>query len=219
MQSNHLSSSLRTWPDEPLAHQAKAAYEEARHPTEAPASLEVMEDDSPRTLRGYHEALGEWLAAYQEYLTTGDAHARARVAGATAAASAALDALGFDVRVMPPPALGGYAVRGLYNVAFAHENTTWGGDAIPAVIDVVIAAQAQAKQRLREAERQRRNPFYWGDRFLRAILGFPVYLVGLILRIPPKRLDASAWGTVLRVVGLAVEVALAIVGGRQVGWW
>jgi hypothetical protein len=175
--------------------------------------------ESPRTLRGYFASLGAFAVAYDAFLTSQAPQDRARVADAMPAASAALDALGFKLSVMPPPLLGGYAVSGLYNVAFLFERATWGGDAIPLVFDVVRSAQAEAKQRLVEVQRQRRNPLYWGDRFLRAILGFPVYLVGLILRIPPERLDASAWGTVLRVVGLAAEIALVVVGGRQVGWW
>jgi hypothetical protein len=179
-----------------------------------------MEDDSPRTLRGYVVALATFLTAYTAYLKTGDAAERARVVEAIPAASIALGELGFDLVMMPPLAFRGYPpVRGLYNVAFLHEHSSWGEDAMSMVVDMVTAAQVQAKLRIQEAERRRRNPLYWGDRFLRAILGFPVYLVGLILRIPPERLDASAWGIVLRVLGLVAEIALVVIGGRQVGWW
>lgn len=57
----------------------------------------------------------------------------------------------------PEPALGGYLISGLYNVAFAHENVSW-GDAVKTVFDTVIAADARSKSRLQEAQRRRRNP-------------------------------------------------------------
>jgi hypothetical protein len=185
--------------------------------TDALASLRAVEDDSPRTLRRYQKALSEFHSAYKEHLATGSPAARSRAVAAIPAASEAMDELGIGVEVLPPPALGGYRVQGLYNVAFLHERYSYGDPKF--VIDFVENAQAAAKLRLQQAKRRRRNPLYWGDRVLRAILGFPVYLVGLILRIPPERLDASAWGTVLRVAGLAAEIALVAVGGRQVGWW
>jgi hypothetical protein len=100
-----------------------------------------------------------------------------------------------------------------------HEHYTWADDMPQATIDVAEAGRVKTQLRLEEVNRLRRNPLYWGDRLLGAILGFPVYLVGLILRVPSERLDASAWGTVLRVAGLAVEVALVVITGRQVGWW
>jgi hypothetical protein len=184
------------------------------------ASLPIVKDDSPRTLREYDAALGAFLVAYREYLDArGEAKARARVVKAIPAASAALRALGFDLYVLPPPVIGGAPIRGLHNVAFLHEAPGWGTDAIQRVIDMGEEARVEAGLRLGKAQRRRRNPLYWGDRLLRAVLGFPVYLVGLILRIPPERLDASAWGIVLRVLGLVAEIALVVIGGRQVGWW
>jgi hypothetical protein len=182
-----------------------------------PASLGRVTRDSPRTLRGYSSALTAFLDAYRDYLE--DAQARARVVKTIPAAHEALNALGLEPAVLPPPALGGYTLRGLFNTAFAHERYTWAGDMPQATIDIAEAGRVKAELRLEEARRLRRNPLYWGDRLLRAILGFPVYLVGLILRVPPERLDASAWGTVLRLAGLAVEGALVLVTGRQVGWW
>jgi hypothetical protein len=178
-----------------------------------------VNDDSPRTLKGYFVALGTFLSAYDAYLRRPNAETRLGVTEALPAASNALSALGFNMAVMPPPALGGYPVRGIYNVAFVHERTMWGSDAVPLVFDTVQSAQAEAKRRVHEAERRRRNPLYWGDRVLRAILGFPVYLVGLIVAVPSERLRASAWGSVLQVAGVVAEIALAVVGGAQVGWW
>jgi hypothetical protein len=58
----------------------------------------------------------------------------------------------------PEPALGGYLISGLYNVAFAHENVSWGDVAVKTVFDTVIAADARSKSRLQEAQRRTRNP-------------------------------------------------------------
>lgn len=180
-----------------------------------------MADKPPRTYRRYSEALDAFLDAYREYLEGGDQQARARVVKAIPAADEALTALGLLPGVMPPPGLGGYAVSGLANTAFLHEQWLWAAQSNTdqATIDAAEQGKAKAELRLQEARRRRLNPLYWGDRFLRAVLGFPVYLVGLILRIPAERIDASAWGVFLRVAGLVVEAALVVVTGRQIGWW
>lgn len=175
-----------------------------------------MITDSPRTLLRYDHALDAFGTAYVAYLQTGEGLARARAVTALPAAHEALDALGFEPVVMPPPAFGGYTVRGLYNTAFYHERYSDAGDIVRMNLDLLGAAKAQVQLQREELARRRRNPLYWGDRLLRAILGFPVYLAGLFLRVPPERIDASGWGTVLRVAGVAATT-LAVVGG-WLGW-
>jgi hypothetical protein len=87
------------------------------------------------------------------------------------------------------------------------------------LVDAVQVAASQLAGRERHLRRQRRNPLYWGDRFLRAVLGFLAYLLSLIFRVPFSQVEESAWGTLLRFVALVSEVLAVYFGGHAAKWW
>jgi hypothetical protein len=77
----------------------------------------------------------------------------------------------------------------------------------------------ELERRERDIAHRRRNPLYWGDRLLSLLLGFPSYLVGKIIGVPASRIDATPWGTILRVAELAAAGLGVYLGGRNAGWW
>jgi hypothetical protein len=117
------------------------------------------------------------------------------------------------------PAMGGYQIRGLSNAIFAHESMPFVTPPWQQVLDTLDSSIAKRREELRQTRRRRFNPLYWGDRILSAVLGLPAYLVGRVLRIPPERIEGSHWGTPIRLAGLILQIALVIIGGRQVGFW
>jgi hypothetical protein len=96
---------------------------------------------------------------------------------------------------------GEHSYTGLANLAFLHEQPGWGGYDNPpyeAVIFNLDAARAHLVDAAEQAEARRRNPLYWIDRALRALLTIPAYLVGLIVGESAVKIDRSAWGLPLR---------------------
>jgi hypothetical protein len=61
-------------------------------------------------------------------------------------------------------------------------------------------ADAELGQQEQELAGKRRNPLYWGDRIVSAVLRFPAYLVAKIVGVPTDRIDKSVWGTILRLI-------------------
>ena len=57
------------------------------------------------------------------------------------------------------------------------------------------------------------------DRLLRAVLGFPIYVLSIILGEPVEDFERSRWATLIRIVEFVVAAVAAFIGGRQLGWW
>lgn len=87
------------------------------------------------------------------------------------------------------------------------------------ILDTTESAIARVQSRRSDAIRKRFNPFFWIDRLLRAVLGFPAYLVSLIFRVPLDEIERSPFALPLRLGGLAIEGLVAYFGGREAGWW
>lgn len=190
---------------------------------------------SVRRIRENIEALAEFREAYTAYLNatviagrhpssepTLRREAARSVAGASRAFSLAGTSVGWDLRHS-----GGPLIEGLGSLAFLHETPHGYSESIftpglppyRAVLDMVEQTLNYLEHAEREARRRRRNPLFWIDRVLRALLGIPAYLLGLILGTPAYEIEKSPFGTPLRVLALALEVVGVAIAGRQVGWW
>ncbi len=190
---------------------------------------------SLRRVRHSREELAEFRNAYTEYLnatviagkhpTSEPAlrrEAARTIAGAARAMSLAGTDVGWDLRHS-----GGPLITGLGSVAFLHETPHGYSESIftpglppyRAVLDIVEQTLDYLEHSEREVRRRRKNPLYWIDRMLRALLGIPAYLLGLVLGTPAHEIEKSPFGTPLRVLGLVLEVLGLAIAGRQVGWW
>ena len=108
---------------------------------------------------------------------------------------------------------------GLRNLAFEHESG-FGQPSTPKfVIDCVLQGKGKLEHLIEIERRKMRNPLYWIDRSLRALLGIPAYLISLIVGVPRYRLERGPWGPLLRVVAVAADVAGVWGVGRVLGWW
>jgi hypothetical protein len=165
----------------------------------------------------FHNAHGEYIKAGPE----GKPQVRARVVELLPAAQIGLDRAGIQPTLYPPPAMGGPIKHGLANIAFAHETYPFGAeDSIRMVSDSLQLAASRLEQRAVEEEHRRRNPLYWIDRGLRALLGIPAYIISLLFpSYSFREIDSSVFGAPLRLLS-AASSALAIFWiGRQAGWW
>lgn len=160
---------------------------------------------------------------------------RSRVRELAVVAADAVNATGQQVAVTPPRnAPGAYPLVGLVAVAFAHEDPTFhneptmgpGGvfyasnrpDSMDITIDVVENAVAILKRRKELEQRRRRRLTYWPDRVLRAILGFPAYLISLFLGFDRRDLS-SGQAQLLWVVSVIADVAGIAGAGVAFDWW
>lgn len=122
---------------------------------------------------------------------------------------------------------GGPLLQGLNVVAFIHESPHGFSESVvmpglppyQVVLDVVDQTAAYLDDAEAEARRRRRNPLYWADRVLRALLGLPAYLVSLVFRVPLERVEQSPVALPLRLLGLVLEIVGIVVAGRAAGWW
>jgi hypothetical protein len=183
----------------------------------------VGKEQSLRRLSEHRQALAEFNNAYVEYLKAGPqqpGELRSRVLQLMPAAHAAMREAGVIPTMAPPPAIGGPMRIGLENLAFLHESSgIVFAEAPQQVQDGLRIAAATLEYRQRELERRRRNPLYWGDRLVSAVLRFPAYVVGKVIGKPTSTIDRSWWGLALRLLQ-AVAAALAIFwGGQTAGWW
>lgn len=184
-----------------------------------------MPVESPSHLRRHVDALRRFEDAYTEYLRTGPDHPDSRklreaVIEQIPSAQEALGTVGGGLLVSPPPMTGSsFVYQGLFNTAFLHERSAVYGEIPEGILDSVRLAIAELRKRESEARKTRRNPLYWADRVLTSVLGLPSYLVAKVIGVPVARIEQSVWGTVLKLI----EVALAILGvffaGRAAGWW
>ena len=51
------------------------------------------------------------------------------------------------------------------------------------------------------------------------LLGFPAYVIGLVLRVPPSKIDESFLGTLLRLATLVASVLAIYATGKKNGLW
>jgi hypothetical protein len=195
-------------------------------------------DIPPKEIEKWRHELVSFRNTYVDYLnkTLGDAQApqrhlqlRSEVIRQATPAQHILNRLGAQLSWLPPPAVGGPVLSGLINTAFIHEGPYGyagsglfgsGGQSYQAVIDLLDASIASLDRIEVEIRKSRRNPFYWGDRVLRALLGIPAYLISLVFQVPLSRIEDSVWGTALRIVTLFVEVGLLLLGLHEwFGWF
>jgi len=133
------------------------------------------------------------------------------------AADTALDLVGLRPAILDR---GRPTIHGLVNVAFADESAFLPVPAAQSTLDTLAAGVGALEERRKREVRRRRNPLYWLDRLLRALLGIPAYLISLIFRVPPERIEDSLWGTALRAFSFVVEVALLVLGLHEwFGWF
>lgn len=116
----------------------------------------------------------------------------------------------------PPPAFGGIVIRGLSSVAFAHEDSRNRPSGIPfgprpkTSIELTMEAldMAQGNLAIMEAEARKRyhSPIFWTDRVLRVVLGFPAYLLSVILGFDPTELNTN-FQRLLWLLSIAADLA------------
>jgi hypothetical protein len=182
-----------------------------------------------RELREHKNAVSSFQTAYAAYLdatrsnTPPSAEEQSRLrAEAVRLMPAAHAALTFaGISPVMYPLSGGSPVSGLTMLAFAHEDPMFAlTPTLPQqVVDALDAGASQLEMKERHLRRERRNPLYWGDRILGAVLGFPAYLLSLIFRVPPSKIEESVWGTLLRFVTFVSGVLSIYFGGHAAGWW
>ena len=119
---------------------------------------------------------------------------------------------------------------GLSRVAFAHEDpifrteaTWWAPESrrqpFELAVDAVDVASAHLEEQLAREQQHRRRPTYWIDRGLRAVLGFPAYLISVLLGFDRREL-APGRARALWTLSVAIEAGALIVGlGSSLGWW
>jgi hypothetical protein len=189
---------------------------------------------SPKALREEREALVKFNNLYIEYLDeihkngTADHQKVLRLRGevieAVPAAQDALTEAGVDLVVTPPPMTGGPILRGLPNLVFLHEESGYrlheGFGYKPTftnVLDMVRLGAQYLEERERIERRRRRTPLYWIDRALGMTLGIPAYVVSRVVGVPRRRVEASAFGLPLRVIGVLGDLAGVFALGKVVG--
>jgi hypothetical protein len=176
-----------------------------------------------RELKRHRSAIVDFVRAYAAYLKAGperDLQLRAQVLALIPSAQAAMDAAGIEPVMYPPRAIGGPVLTGLPNLAFGYESPGFGFSDIPkSVIDWGQLTAATLNDRVLALQRKRRNPLYWVDATLRALLGIPAYIVSLFFQTSPARISASPVGPLLKLLSAFGQIAAIYFGGRGAGWW
>jgi len=166
----------------------------------SPSYYERLQADLVAFRERYVDYLNRTLGAGLSAGPSFDAD-RSRLMKLATLAGQAVSSTGIRIALLPAPAFGGVALEGLAQVAFAHEGR-WSRSAhfgaghfrqpYEEVLDTIDKAEAALGLMAAEARRRRRNPLYWGDRVLRAVLGFPAYLVSLVLGFDRRQLSPRA---------------------------
>lgn len=209
-------------------------------PSSATAKIGLVEirDIPPKRLRKHHQTIIAFHNAYDSYLEAefGSDNAsneekyrlRAEVIAKMPAAQRALNVAGVGVAFNPPPAFVGRipVMAGLANTAFLHEEPGWRLEPMAGikptymvVLENLRLAAHTLEDEIEEAKHRRRNPFYWMNRGLRAVFGFPAYLVSLLFPFSREEIDDSWFGTLLKLVPLGALLATLYFGGAEQGWW
>jgi hypothetical protein len=146
---------------------------------------------------------------------------RSRAMAAAMLADRAMQKAGTVPFAVPPPAIGGPVMRGLLNMAFLFETpfSVYENEIPNAVRGFVAAARALVERALDDAKRRRRNPLYWFDRVVSALLGLPAYFLSRLIGVPRSNIEESRYGTVLRIAALVVDAGLVFVTGRAAKLW
>jgi hypothetical protein len=162
----------------------------------------------------HREALKDFNNVYVDFLEhPDDALMRERAMRLSIAATAATDAAGVRAEITPPAVSGGYVLTTLAQIAFAHEQDRnrgfrYSGDPTPSItttFDVLTQADAKLERQAEQAAARRRNPLRWLEWAVACLLGFPGYLVALIVepsweRASSQRKDLYWW------IGLAGNI-------------
>ena len=182
-------------------------------------------EPSPQELHEYINALSAFHKAYRAFLEGGsdDAELRGAVLATIPAAQRALTAANHHMVVADPPMTGGVTTyTGLSTIAFLHERPGFRLSEPPlytAVIDNVVGAQAKLKDMAEQEARRRRTVTYWGDRLVRALLSIPAYIVSRVIGVSVTKVDRSAWGLPLRLLGVAADATAVYFAGRAFKLW
>ncbi len=193
----------------------------------SPSYYERLQADLLAFREPYVEYLNRTLGTGSSAGPSFDAE-RSRLVRLATLASNAVGCVGMRIALLPPPAFGGVVLEGLAQVAFAHEDGRWARSSMfgvghfrqpyEEVLDTIDKAYAALGLMALEARRRRHNPFYWGDRLLRAVLGFPAYLVSLVLGFDRRQLSPRAEQS-LWLFSVAADAATIYGFGRLVHWW
>jgi len=147
-----------------------------------------------------------------------------------ARAQAAFGVTGYKIAVTPPPVYSGQHPRiGLAQVAFAHEDeifrvdrSGFGGldhkSTEEMTIDALVQAGAVLELEKKTEIVRRRKPFYWPDRVLRSILGFPAYLISLVFGFDLGEVSGGK-GRMLWLLAIGADIAGIVGLGDLIGWW
>jgi len=132
------------------------------------------------------------------------------------------------VGVRPPPVYRGQSPRiGLAAVAFAHEDeifrpiSEYGPQMqqpYEMAIDAVVQGRAWLVENMEDEEQRRRRFTYWPDRVLRSVLGFPAYLISLVLGFDLGEVSAEK-RKALWLLAIAADIAGLVGLGELLGWW
>jgi hypothetical protein len=192
-------------------------------------------DASPRQIREWRHDLTAFRDTYTAYLNQTlnsgkpvPAALRREVVRLAQPAQEALDSIGAAFAWDPPPITQTPRIYGLVNTVFLHE-TPFGGftegifgnwpTSYEGILNTAEIGIAHLDKLALEVRRRRRNPLYWGDRILRALLGFPAYLLSLIFRVPARQIEESVLGLALRIAAFIVEIGVLILGLNELLHW
>jgi hypothetical protein len=85
-------------------------------------------------------------------------------------------------------------------------------------LDAIDQADALLEGRAETERRRRTSLIYWADRGLRAVLGFPAYLISVVGGFDRRELSSEG-SRALWLVSLAADAAGIFGFGRLLGWW
>lgn len=195
--------------------------------SDSPAYYEALRGD----LRSFRNLYVPYLNETVQRVYSGESvdrdDRRSELLRAAVRAHRAVGVAGVQLAWLPPPVFRNSTppLEGLASVAFAHENEAYRGFSamnIPKpfefVLDAVDQADALLEVREREVRRRRRQPTYWIDRVLRAVLGAPAYLASTVFRFDLNELSSNQ-GRVLWWLALLADVAGVFAVGRMLNWW
>lgn len=193
--------------------------------------------DSPSYYQKLRNDLHKFHEAYVAYTNraAGDIQAgghaahsaeRSEVVRLSVAASRAVAVSGLQLAWLPPAAIANSTppAEGLAAVALVHESrmyrglSSMGPTSIETTVDAIGTADAILSIRQDELAARRRSPWYWGDRIVRAVLGFPGYFISVVFGFDRFTLS-SAQGRTLWVLSVLADGAAVFGLGRTLGWW